>query len=102
MAEFHIPHDQLSSFCKRWDVVELAIFGSVLRPDFRHDSDVDLLVRFSPGSGHSFFDMVRMQDKLSAMFGRTVDLVSWRAVEKSRNNLRRDAILESAQVLYAA
>jgi uncharacterized protein len=78
------------------------MFGSALREDFGPDSDIDLLVRFAPEARHSLFDMVRMQDGLTELLGRQVDLVSRRGIEASRNPIRRQAILESAEVIYAA
>jgi predicted nucleotidyltransferase len=97
-----IPRAKIAKFCKRWNVSELAIFGSALRSDFRSDSDVDLLVSFAPEAEVSLFDMVNMQDELEKIFGRDVDLVSKRGLENSRNYLRRKAILESAQVIHDA
>jgi len=95
-----IPDDALARFCRRWKVAELALFGSVLRGDFRPDSDVDVLVTFDPESRRTLFEMVDMQDELSALLGRPVDLVSRRGVESSRNYLRRKAILSSAETIY--
>lgn len=97
--EFDI--DRLRDFCKRWDISELALFGSALRDDFSDDSDVDVLVTFQPDSQHGFFELSQMQDELSQMFMREVDLVSRRGVEASRNPIRRKAILDSARVVYA-
>jgi len=100
----HLPFDEkwLEAWCHRWQVVELAFFGSVLREDFRPDSDVDLLVRFSDRSQWSLLDHIAMEEELTAFFGRKVDLVSRRAVEASHNQFRRRHILDSAQVIYAA
>jgi hypothetical protein len=95
-----IPDDALARFCRRWKITELALFGSVVRGDFRPDSDVDVLVTFDPQSRWTLFDMVDMQDELSALLGRPVDLVSRRGVESSRNYLRRKAILSSAETIY--
>jgi hypothetical protein len=97
-----IPTDKIADFCQRWKITEFAFFGSVLRDDFRPDSDVDILVTFDPDAHRTLFDMVDMQDELEAMFGRKVDLVSKRGIERSRNYLRRKAILNSAQIIYAA
>lgn len=94
--------ERIAEFCSRWRVTELALFGSVVRDDFRPESDVDVLVSFDPGAHRTLFDMVRMQDELSGMFGRQVDLVTRAAIEGSRNHIRRKAIIESARVLYAA
>jgi predicted nucleotidyltransferase len=70
----------------------LALFGSVLRPDFRSDSDVDVLVRFAPDAHIGLFALARMQAELSQIMGRDIDLVEWEAVEQSRNYIRRKEI----------
>ena len=79
-----------------------AFFGSVLRDDFRPDSDVDVLVTFAPGVEWSLFDHIAMEEELSALLGRKVDLISRRAIERSSNWIRRKAILETAEPFYAA
>jgi uncharacterized protein len=99
---FTLPRKKIAAFCKRWNVSEFAIFGSALRADFRPDSDIDVLVSFTPDAKVSLFDMVHMQDELKQIFSRDVDLISRRGVETSRNYLRRKAILESAQVIHVA
>lgn len=97
-----VPKAKIAEFCKRWNISEFAVFGSALRPDFRSDSDVDVLVTFAPQTHVTLFDMVYMQDELKAIFGRNVDLVSRRGVEASRNYLRRKNILESAEVIHVS
>lgn len=92
------PH-QIADFCRRWKVTELALFGSVLREDFRPDSDVDVLVTFEPGAPWTLWDLSRMRIELEAIFGREVDLVEKKAL---RNPLRRRAILANQRVVYAA
>jgi hypothetical protein len=96
-----VSPNQIEAFCRKWQVRELAIFGSALRDDFGPDSDVDVLVQFSDDAHRSLFDMVDMEDELERLFGREVDLVSRRGVEQSRNYLRRKAILNAAEVVYA-
>jgi len=91
-----LSREKLSDFCRRWQVSELAVFGSVLRDDFRSDSDIDMLVAFLPGATWSLLDHARMQHELAAMFGRPVDLITRRAVERSHNPIRRRAILSTA------
>jgi predicted nucleotidyltransferase len=76
------------------------LFGSVLRDDFRPDSDVDVLVTFAPEAEWSLFDHVTMEEELSSILGHKVDLVSRRAIERSRNWIRRKAILEAAEPFY--
>jgi predicted nucleotidyltransferase len=97
-----LDRERLAAFCERWAVAELALFGSVLRDDFRPDSDVDVLVAFAPGARHGLFDLVEMEEELAGLLGRRVDLVTRRAVEESDNWIRRRAILDSALALPVA
>lgn len=101
-ARIEIPREALDEFCRSWKITELALFGSVLRKDFGEQSDIDILVTFALDATPSLFDMVIMEDELKNIFGRSVDLVSRRGLENSRNVFRRQAILESAEVVYAA
>jgi len=97
-----VPPEAIAAFCRKWRIVEFAVFGSVLRDDFRPDSDIDVLVRFAPDAGHTLFDLVHLQEELRGLLGRDVDLVEKTAIEQSRNYLRRKAILGNAEILYAA
>lgn len=98
--QISVDQEKIRVFCQRWQVSELAFFGSVLRHDFEADSDVDVMVSFSPEAAPTLFDMVRMQRELSQILGRDVDLVSRRGIEASRNHLRRREILSSAEAVY--
>ncbi|MBW3572851.1 MAG: nucleotidyltransferase family protein [Gemmatimonadetes bacterium] len=101
--KLNLPNDQIAEFCRRWNVTEFALFGSVLRDDFRADSDVDVLVTFaSPELTPSLFEHVDMQDELEAMFGRKVDVVNRHGVERSPNPFRNRAVLASARRIYPA
>jgi uncharacterized protein len=91
----------LRAFCQRWQITELMLFGSALRDDFGDHSDIDLLVSFHPSSRTTLFDLVTMEDELAHLFQRRVDLVSKEAVLQSENFIRRQSILENAQVIYA-
>ena len=93
-----IPKEQIADFSRKWKIAELSLFGSVLRDDFRPDSD--LLVTFSRDAEWSLLDHMAMEEELSAIFSRKVDLVSRRAIERSENYIRRKAILETAQPYY--
>lgn len=86
-------------FCRKWRIKEFALFGSVLRDDFRPDSDIDVLVTFEDDAGWSLWDLVDIQDELKALFGREVDLVEKRAL---RNPFRKREILSTHEVIYAA
>ncbi len=97
-----VPKEKITDFCKRWKITEFALFGSVLREDFSPESDLDVLVTFAPHARWSLLDHVEMQDELKIIFGRNVDLISKRGIERSRNYIRRKEIIESAEVIYAA
>ena len=97
-----LPMDEIAKFCQRWKIRELALFGSALRDDFGPDSDLDILVTFAEGAEWSLFDHVQMQYELQTSLHRSVDLISKRAVERSQNWLRRQEILNTAQVLFSA
>jgi uncharacterized protein len=97
-----LPLAAIQSTCKRWKIKELALFGSVLRDDFRSDSDIDLLVTFEPDSKRGLTETLQIQDEFQTLFGRKVDLIVKSAIERSDNWLRKKKILESAQNIYVA
>ena len=72
----------------------------MLREDFRPDSDIDVLISFTPDNSWTLFDRVDMQDELTEIFGRKVDLVNKKGIEHSRNYLRKNNILSSTKVIY--
>jgi predicted nucleotidyltransferase len=94
-----LPQEQIAHLCRKWKVRELSLFGSVLRPDFRSDSDVDVLVTFEDDAPWSLWDLLDMRADLCALFGREVDLVEERSL---LNPFRRRSILRAKQVIYAA
>ena len=91
--------DAIAQFCQRWNIVEFALFGSVLRDDFRSDSDVDVLVTYEPSHRITFAHLLSMQEEIEHLFNRCVDLV-----EKNRlkNPYRRSNILKTYRVIYAS
>jgi uncharacterized protein len=97
-----VSKETIAEFCRKWKIVEFALFGSVLRDDFRPDSDVDVLVTFSPDSDWGIEHLLDMKEELEVLFGRTVDLVEKRLVEESRNYIRRKHILSHMEAVYAA
>ncbi len=101
-ARLEIDHRAITEFCRHRHIVEMSLFGSVIRDDFGPESDVDVLVTFGPDDKSTLFDHVHMKDELETIFGREVDLVSRTAIEKSKNWIRRRAILEGAERIYAA
>ena len=103
VSELHIQFDleKVKDFCLRWNIVELALFGSVLRNDFRPDSDMDVLVRCGDDAAWGW-EASDAQEELEALLGRAVDLVSWKAIERSGNYILRNSILRNNQVVYEA
>jgi hypothetical protein len=91
-----LPKEQIAEFCKRNHIRRLALFGSVLRDDFRPDSDVDVLVEFEPGHVPGF-GFITMQQELSGILGRKVDL----STPKFLSRYFRDQVLAEAEVVYA-
>ena len=91
---------KIAQICQQWQIVELALFGSVLRTDFNLDSDIDVLVSFAEDAKVTFFDLDTIEQQLSKLFNRPVDVVTKRAIEQSQNWLRKKNILENAQIIY--
>jgi len=96
-TQIMLPNDKITEFCRRNRVKSLAVFGSVLRADFRSDSDIDVLVEFERDAKVGFLAMGRMQRELTELFQRQVDLVP----KDGLKPVIRDAVLASAEVLYA-
>jgi uncharacterized protein len=96
-----LPQNQINDFCTHWCVAELSLFGSILREDFRPNSDIDVLIAFIPEADWGLLEHVQMQQELQSILGRKVDLVSKRAIERSSNWIRRQEILSTAQPIYA-
>ena len=100
--KLRVSKESIAEFSRKWKITEFALFGSVLREDFRPDSDVDVLVTFSPDSDWGVEHLLDMKEELEALFGRAVDLVEKRLVEESRNYIRRKHILSHMEAVYAA
>lgn len=99
-ARIDVPMEGIESFCRKWKVQRMWLFGSVLREDFGPDSDVDVLVEFAPDVRWSLLDLVGAEQELASIFGRPADLVERQCVEQSSNWIRRRHILSSARALY--
>lgn len=103
-TSIELPLEQIAAFCRRWNIASLEVFGSVLRDDFRDDSDVDFL--FTPGPGfrrdqaYGPWAKNRVAEELSALLGRKVDLIERSQIERHRNWIRRAHILQTAQPVY--
>ena len=89
---------EIANFCQRWNIIEFALFGSVLREDFRSDSDVDVLVVYDSSCQLSLSNLLDMQEELEKKFGREVDLVEKNQIQ---NPYRLANILRTIRVIYA-
>jgi predicted nucleotidyltransferase len=99
-----IPVDEavLDAFCRRWKIAKLELFGSFLRGDHSLTSDIDLLVTYQSDARLSLLDHVHIENELSDIAGRRVDLIDRRGIESSHNAIRRNAILGSAVPIYVS
>jgi predicted nucleotidyltransferase len=93
--------EKLGRFCREHGIARLELFGSARGGNFRESSDVDLLATLREDAHPTLLDWADMQGQLAEMFGRPVDLVSRRAVERSRNRYRKHSILSTATPIYA-
>lgn len=101
IVQISIPQSEIADFCRRWKVCEFYLFGSVLRDDFRPDSDVDVMVTFAADAQWGF-EFVEMKRELEQIFHRQVDLLTKAAIEESHNWIRQKEILETARLVYVA
>ena len=92
-----LPLDAIRDLCAQYPVRELALFGSVLGPDFNDESDIDFLIDFSPHAQVGFLTLAEIQEKLAALLDRPVDLVPRQGLKP----VIRQAVLDSARVVYA-
>ena len=100
-GNIELPMDELARVCGTYGVSELAVFGSALRDEFGPDNDVDFLVTFeNDDSGPWMCKLTELENELSVLLQRDVDVVHRRGIEQSNNWIRRDAILDSARVVY--
>jgi predicted nucleotidyltransferase len=97
-----IPQAQIVAFCQKWKITEFSLFGSVMRDDFGPESDVDVLVGFEPDVSWGLLGLVRMERELASLFGRKVDLVIRKSIERSDNQFRRNSILAHPYRIYGS
>ncbi len=93
-----VPQKELKEFCQQYQIERLALFGSVLREDFRPESDVDVLVLFSPEARIGLLTLARMRRELSGLFNRRVDLVPMDGLKP----VIREHVLSDIEEIYAA
>ena len=99
---FELDTLAVAEFCRKWHIAEMSLFGSVLRDDFKADSDVDVLVSFIEGATLSLLDKMAAREELEAILGRNVDLVTKSGLSHWTTPLSiRDSILAEAEIVYA-
>jgi hypothetical protein len=102
LLNIQLSQQALAAFCQKWKIKEMSFFGSVLREDFRPDSDIDIMVSFEDDATWGILELVRMKRELKILLGREVDLLTRKSIEQSQNWIRRQEILGTAQVVYVA
>jgi len=102
LINIDVNPEKIEAFCKKWRIVELAFFGSVLRDDFGPESDVDVLVTYQSDYNLTLQDILSSEDELSVLLGRKAEVIERSSVEKSPNYIRRHHILSTARTYYVA
>jgi hypothetical protein len=97
-----LPMAQIKELCDRHQIIEFALFGSVLRDDFRPNSDIDVLISFAPNARKGLLTLAQIKHELEDLLGRNVDILTKKSIQQSHNPARSRNILNSAQVLYVA
>ena len=92
---------EIKQFCRKWNIRELSLFGSSLTDKFNNESDIDILVSFNENSHYGLFELAEMKSDLEKIYGRDVDLVTRKSVEKSSNYIRRESILSNLKSIFA-
>ena len=94
-----VKDQDLLDIIRKYELSEVAVFGSVLRDDFNDESDLDLLIVFQNGKEKSLFDLIDLKSEIEMLVGRSVDIVEKEAL---KNPYRKEEILKTAKVIYAA
>ena len=95
-----ISIDKMSEFCQTWGITEMALFGSVLREDFKPDSDIDFLITFSPNVPQGLLTLAKIKNKLESMLNRQVDIALKESIQTSNNWIIQREILRTAKMIY--
>lgn len=95
-----LSSQEVVAFCQRWGITKIALFGSILRDDFRADSDIDLLITFAPNTRQGLLTLAKIKHELESRLNRSIDLVPEASIQMSDNWIRQREILSSAQTIY--
>ena len=99
-ARLGLSSQDVASFCQKWGIIKMALFGSILRNDFRADSDIDLLITFAPNARQGLLTLAKIKYELESRLNRSIDLVPEASIQMSDNWMRQREILSSAQTIY--
>lgn len=102
IGDMEVSDQALREICRKWKIRRLELFGSAQTGHFGPGSDIDLLAEFEADEQWSLMDLARAEEEFSLLFGRNVDLVDRKNLERSANMIRRDAILNSTELVYAS
>ncbi len=102
LGNVEVPQEAVQMICRKWKIRRLEVFGSALAGRLGPESDIDLLAEFEADERWSLMDLARAEEEFSLLLGRRVDLVDRKSLERSANPIRRRAILNSTEVVYAA
>jgi predicted nucleotidyltransferase len=99
-ARLGLSSQEIASFCQHWGITKMALFGSILRDDFRAGSDIDLLLTFAPHARQGLLTLAKIKHELESRLNRPIDLASEAAIQTSDNWIRQQEILSTAQTIY--
>lgn len=91
---------EIVEICQKWGIVEMALFGSILREDFRENSDIDFIIKFDLKARQGLLTISKIKYELEKLVGRKVDLIIKESIENSQNWIRRQEILSTAKIIY--
>lgn len=95
-----ISLEEIAEFCQRWNIIELALFGSILGDRFHADSDIDILISFNSNARQGLLTLAKIKHELEARIGREVDIALKESLENSENWIRCHEILKNVRVIY--
>jgi predicted nucleotidyltransferase len=95
-----IPDAEISQFCQKWHIIKMGIFGSILSPQYRPDSDIDILIQFNPAARQGLLTIAKIKLELENKLHRAIDIAIWEGVENSDNWIRRKSILDTVTIIY--
>jgi predicted nucleotidyltransferase len=98
--KLNLPQIEITQICQQWQITKMSLFGSILRDDFNSNSDIDILIQFSPDARQGLFTLAKLKHKLEDITGRSIDIVVQESVENSNNWIRKNEILTTAQIIY--